>query len=362
MHWFRTYLLVLLFGPPRFGLVALAVQVDPSSPKRMKSAITEPSRESVSPDCSSESMRQFCSFQGQLKLHLHQFNYTTASGMLKRKAHHQSQRALEDVIISKVYKITRLSSFITCSLLPRFSTGDEAATSSTRIAGFRIATDQMPPMAYHQATLAVAEVQERCFKEASSGLRPSKQQALRLLIGMGYDKDAAVAKWKEIATWRATNGIDDVRLQQSSLIDGTAEIHFPEELEVYSKLIKVRPCVLRAVDGSPVSIWHAGSLNAWEAGNLSSTSVTSWSHAIFEYKDLWITKKSEEQRKLLGYIQVYDMQDVSLRHLSSREITDKLKTALQAGSFYMEAVAHMYVINASQCSSLWPGRWVSFEF
>jgi len=257
-----------------------AWQVDPSSPKRMKSVITEPPRESV------------------------------------------------------------------------FSTGDEAATSSTRIAGFRIATDQMPPMAYHQATLAVAEVQERCFKEASSGLRPSKQQALRLLIGMGYDKDAAVAKWKEIATWRATNGIDDVRHQQSSLIDGTAEIHFPEELEVYSKLIKVRPCVLRAVDGSPVSIWHAGSLNAWEAGNLSSTSVTSWSHAIFEYKDLWITKKSEEQRKLLGYIQVYDMQDVSLRHLSSREITDKLKTALQAGSFYMEAVAHMYVINASVLFSM----------
>lgn len=237
-------------------------------------------------------------------------------------------------------------------MLPRFSTGDEAATSSTRIAGFRIASDQMPPMAFHQATLAVAEVQERCFKEASSGLRPNKQQALRLLIGMGYDKDAAVAKWKEIATWRATNRIDDVRHQQSSLIDGTAEIHFPEELEVYSKLIKVRPCVLRAVDGSPVSIWHAGSLNAWEAGNLSSTSVTAWSHAIFEYKDLWITKKSEEQRKLLGYIQVYDMQDVSLRHLSSREITDKLKTALQAGSFYMEAVAHMYVINASVLFSM----------
>ena len=58
MHLFRTYLLFLLFwNVLSLALhdLALAVQVDPSaSPKRMKSVITEPSRESVSPDCSSK--------------------------------------------------------------------------------------------------------------------------------------------------------------------------------------------------------------------------------------------------------------------------------------------------------------------
>lgn len=66
----------------------------------MKSVITEPSNESVSPDCSS--IRQFVNsvrfkdFQGQLKLR--------ASGIPEKKGtSYQSQRALEDVIISKKY-------------------------------------------------------------------------------------------------------------------------------------------------------------------------------------------------------------------------------------------------------------------
>ena len=192
------------------------------------------------------------------------------------------------------------------------------------------------------------EVQERCPKDSA----PTKQQALRLLIGMGYNPSAAVAKWNEITAWRATNRIDDVRREQASLMAGTSDIHFPNELEVYSKLIKVRPCVLRAADGSPVSIWHAGSLNTGSLSSLSSTDVSAWSHAVFEYKDLWVSQKSEEQKRLVGYIQVYDMQGVSLRHLSSRELMDKMKCALEVGSYYMEAVAHMYVINASVLFSM----------
>lgn len=219
-----------------------------------------------------------------------------------------------------------------------------------RIAGFLIAEDQLPPteISFHQATLAVDEVQERCPKDSA----PTKQQALRLLIGMGYNPSAAVAKWNEITAWRATNRIDDVRREQASLMAGTSDIHFPNELEVYSKLIKVRPCVLRAADGSPVSIWHAGSLNTGSLSSLSSTDVSAWSHAVFEYKDLWVSQKSEEQKRLVGYIQVYDMQGVSLRHLSSRELMDKMKCALEVGSYYMEAVAHMYVINASVLFSM----------
>ena len=62
--------------------------------------------------------------------------------------------------------------------------------------------------------------------------------------------------------------------------------------------------------------------------------------------------RSESQKRLLGYVQVYDMQGLSWRHYSSREIADKLKTALQSGSFYVEAVSHMYVINASRLFSV----------
>ena len=195
----------------------------------------------------------------------------------------------------------------------------------------------------------MTEVQERCPRDSA----PTKQQALRLLIGMGYDPNAAVAKWSEITAWRAINRIDDIRREQLSLMAGSGEIHFPHELEVYSKLIKVRPCVLRAADGSPVSIWHAGSLNtASSLLSLSSEAVSAWSQAVFEYKDQWVSQKSEEQKKLLGYIQVYDMQGVGLRHLSTRELMDKMKCALQPGSYYMEAVAHMYVINASVLFSM----------
>ena len=60
---------------------------------------------------------------------------------------------------------------------------------------------------------------------------------------------------------------------------------------------------------------------------------------MFEYKDLWITAHSERHKRLLGYVQVYDMQGMSWRHYSSREIADKLKTALQSGSFYVEVHA-----------------------
>lgn len=178
----------------------------------------------------------------------------------------------------------------------------------------------------------------------------STQQALRLLIGMGTVK-AAVAKGKEIAAWRAANRIEEVRNEMSCLMSSTSVVEFPKQLEVYTQLIRVRPCALRAVDGSPVSLWHAGSLKT-ETLSLSSADIKAWSHAVFEYKDLWVSKESEDKKVLMGYIQVYDMRDVSLRQLSSREVVERMKLALEAGSYYMEAVSHMYVINASILFSL----------
>lgn len=220
-----------------------------------------------------------------------------------------------------------------------------------RIAGFLLAEEQLPKEQLSRDwDSSVAEVKELC-----SQLSPcTTQQALRLLLGMG-DRKGAVEKWKEIVAWRVANRIEDVRREQSDHLErGSTDNHFPNSLDVCNKLIRVEPCVLRAADGSPVSIWYGGSLET-EATNLTLAQITAWSHAVFEYKDLWISQQSEGKKTLMGYIQVYDMQGVSLRLLSqafSKDVMEKMKRALDAGSYYMEAVSHMYVINASTLFSM----------
>ena len=46
------------------------------------------------------------------------------------------------------------------------------------------------------------------------------------------------------------------------------------------------------------------------------------------------------------------MEGLSLRQVSSKDVAEKLKGALSAGGFYVEAVAHIYVINASRLFSM----------
>ena len=248
----------------------------------------------------------------------------------------------------------------------RSSPSNEAPQGMKRIAGYLISEDQVPKMSKADLRRSdssetelkdldfdslVAELKELCSQESPC----TTQQALRLLIGMGGDRKAAIEKWKEITAWRRENHMDEVRREQLNHLESEdSENHFPKASEICNKLIAVKPCILRAADGSPVSVWFGGSLKT-EASDLALADITAWSRAIFEYKDLWISQQSEAKKTLMGYIQVYDMQDVNLRLLSqasSREVKEKMTCALQAGSYYMEAVSHMYVINASTLFSM----------
>lgn len=65
-----------------------------------------------------------------------------------------------------------------------------------------------------------------------------------------------------------------------------------------------------------------------------------------------LSQETERTRRLTGYIQIYNMQGLSLRQVSSKDVAEKLKGALSAGGFYVEAVAHIYVINASRLFSM----------
>jgi len=227
---------------------------------------------------------------------------------------------------------------------------EEPVSPGTRcVAGYFLERSQLPPgWEGHDLNALVAEIHGTC-----SHISPlTMQQALRLMLGMGYDRFAAVSKWREIATWRETHGLENIRARQVAALESTKPICFPSEEEVYTKFLKVCPCALLASNGAPVSVWHAKTLNSSAVAELAAADISSWSHAVFEYTDVWISRESEERRRLIGYIQVYDMQGVGLRHLTSRDIGEKLKGCLQPGAFYMEAVSHMYVVNASALFSM----------
>ncbi|CAK9013449.1 unnamed protein product [Durusdinium trenchii] len=220
----------------------------------------------------------------------------------------------------------------------------EMPEGSRWVAGFLLRPEQLPPgIEDRDLDALVDEVHAKC----GAILPTSKQQALRLVLGMGYSSEAAVAKWQEIVEWRAFVGMDLIRQEQADAVLADGPVRFPGTAEVHDKLICTSPCAFLSIDGSPISIWHAGTMNTRDAGALSIEQISQWSRAVFEYKDAWICQQSEKTKRLVGYVQVYDMRGMNWRHYSSRELVDKLKAALQTGGFYVEAVSHMFVINAS---------------
>eukprot|EP00931_Biecheleriopsis_adriatica_P110241 TRINITY_DN8449_c0_g1_i1.p1 TRINITY_DN8449_c0_g1~~TRINITY_DN8449_c0_g1_i1.p1 ORF type:complete len:1117 (-),score=203.84 TRINITY_DN8449_c0_g1_i1:48-3398(-) len=218
-----------------------------------------------------------------------------------------------------------------------------------RVAGFLLRDEQLPPGLEGRDLQAIVAEVCRCCSE----VRPiTKQQGLRLTLGMGYDITAARAKWREVVSWREAHEMSAIRQAHHEMMRGDGAVCFSNDEEVYSKLISARPCALLAANGCPVSLWHAGTLNISGAPSLASEQAARFSREVFEYKDLWISEESDRTGSLLGYVQVYDMQGLSWWQYSSREITEKVKAVLQPGGFYVEAVAHMYVINASTLFSM----------
>ena len=192
------------------------------------------------------------------------------------------------------------------------------------------------------------EVEQSCSKVGPI----TRQQALRLVIGMGYDPEAALVKWQQVVSWRREHQMDALRARLNGVMCGQDPVRFSHEADVYSKLFRGCPCALLCADGRPVSVWHAGAADTSNVGTLPLEYCRTWSQEVFEYADLWITKDTERTSCLTGYIQVYNMQGLSLRQVTSMEVKDRLKAALSAGGFYVEAIAHIYVVNASRLFSM----------
>ena len=138
------------------------------------------------------------------------------------------------------------------------------------VAGFFLRPDQLPPgLEDRDLDELVEDVHKSCSKVASL----SKQQALRLVLGMGYNPHAALMKWQEVVEWRRANSMDQVRKDQAEKMRSRSQVTFPHQEEVSAKLVRVSPCALLAANGTPVSIWHAGTLNVHEAASLPSEHV-----------------------------------------------------------------------------------------
>ena len=139
------------------------------------------------------------------------------------------------------------------------------------VAGFFLRPDQLPPgLEDRDLDALVEDVHKSCSQVAAL----SKQQALRLTLGMGYNTHAAIAKWQEVVQWRKANSMDSVRQEQADKMRDTRPVTFPYQNEVFAKLVCISPCALLAANGTPVSIWHAGTLNASEAASLPSEHAT----------------------------------------------------------------------------------------
>ena len=135
------------------------------------------------------------------------------------------------------------------------------------VAGFFLRPDQLPPgLEDRDLDQLVEDVHRSCSRIATL----SKQQALRLVLGMGYSPNAAVVKWQEVVEWRKANSMDKIRQEQADKMRDRSAIAFPHQSDVSEKLVCVSPCALLAANGTPVSIWHAGTLNVNEAASLPS--------------------------------------------------------------------------------------------
>eukprot|EP00928_Gymnodinium_smaydae_P042501 TRINITY_DN28607_c0_g2_i1.p1 TRINITY_DN28607_c0_g2~~TRINITY_DN28607_c0_g2_i1.p1 ORF type:complete len:701 (-),score=142.43 TRINITY_DN28607_c0_g2_i1:146-2191(-) len=219
-----------------------------------------------------------------------------------------------------------------------------------KVMGFWVHERQLPKGWQSQKFEAlVHHVCNACGGEG--GGAPNEEQALRLLLGFNFSAEAAVAKWREVRAWRKLYEMDKERQRMEDDLrqDEDAKVTFPHEEEVYSGFIRASPCALIAADGSPVSVWHVGSM---QAELVSLTEVASWGRHVYEYADLWVQEESRRTGQLLGHIQVFDLHGLTWRQTTSRALIDRFKLALDAGSQYVEVASHIYVINSSSLFSM----------
>lgn len=182
--------------------------------------------------------------------------------------------------------------------------------------------------------------------QSETGL--TEQSAIRMLLGCDLDLSITLQRISQIKAWRQKWRADEVRsnFQVELEMPGQYGPSPPHHAEVM-KFVTVNPCALTTKEGNPVSLWYVGTANSSAAGSIKDEHLQRWSMAVFEYVDLWITERSEKTGRLAGHIQVFDLTGMSLWQISSSGLVDKIKAAMSAGEFYVEAVSHIFVINSS---------------
>merc|ERR1711871_1202715 len=111
--------------------------------------------------------------------------------------------------------------------------------------------------------------------------------------------------------------------------------------------MQVDVCALATPSGEPVTFWHIGSANIAGSQHISAEHCREWSRSAFEYVDCWLHEESERLGRILGHVQVFDLEGIGWRHTTATALHDKLKAVMGAGEFYVESVSHIYVVNAS---------------
>eukprot|EP00927_Polykrikos_kofoidii_P034667 TRINITY_DN29369_c0_g1_i1.p1 TRINITY_DN29369_c0_g1~~TRINITY_DN29369_c0_g1_i1.p1 ORF type:complete len:1045 (+),score=162.54 TRINITY_DN29369_c0_g1_i1:151-3285(+) len=202
----------------------------------------------------------------------------------------------------------------------------------------------------------VAEMQKQSGAEGDT---ITFEQAFRLVIGCGLDIDIASQKKLAVLEWRRANRMEQVRAHLFDGFRSTEASARPEELpfvfphyDEMSKLMVVNLCAMMTNDGFPVTIWHVGTLDSGAVAKVSSENLKVWSAHAFEYVDVWLSEESARTRQLIGHVQVFDLQGMSMWHVTNSALIEKLKLAFSAGEFYVEAAAHIYVVNSSSAFTM----------
>ncbi|CAK9007897.1 Phosphatidylinositol/phosphatidylcholine transfer protein SFH9 (Protein SEC FOURTEEN HOMOLOGS 9) (AtSFH9) [Durusdinium trenchii] len=211
------------------------------------------------------------------------------------------------------------------------------------VGGFEVRQTQLPDpkLLGPSFDVAVAKLQNRY------GM--AEQAALRLYLGCNLDMQEAVRRYDGILEWRQRHFADDLRQTLHSKINSSEPI-LPPFQEQVAQLVIVNPCVLVAIDGSPVSIYHVGT--AQTKAQVHDDQLQRWSLFTAEYVDIWLTQQSARSGRLAGHVQIYDLHNVSFWQISSGALFEKLKILLGAGQNYMEQVSSIFVIRSGSMFSM----------
>lgn len=215
-------------------------------------------------------------------------------------------------------------------------------------AGFYVRNTQMPEV---EGKVDLDALVGRTQRSLTDMPNLSRQSTLRLLMGCNLDIKVCLERGQEVAAWRQKANMDLVREAFKAQVQASSQVFLPMQDEV-AKLVVVNPCALVTTDGCPVSIFHVGTAKSANVGKVADSCLSTWSGAVFEYADVWISELSERTGVLAGHVQVFNLQGLSMWQIANGALLDKLKTALGAGQYYVEHVSKIYVVHSSSVFSM----------